>query len=105
MTYTCINCYATFDKSHNLEAHKQTCRSHKNKSGKLKSLIQTLSLSAHRNHKTTSGPGPAIASIHHEILGLGQPEVPVNPERNNDSEGDLNLDIQCLHQIFFMKLN
>lgn len=96
MTYTCIGCRATFDKSRGLEAHKRTCRSHKTKSGKLKTLIRTLSLSAHA--KT---PQAATSSSHHEIPG--QPEVPGSPDRNN--EIDLNLDEQPVSKfIYFLYL-
>lgn len=78
MTYTCIGCQATFTKSRGLETHKRTCRSHKTKTRKLKTLIRTLSLSAHRNN-----------TQHHEIPGQQLEEVPMSPERIN--EGDLNL--------------
>lgn len=95
MTYTWIGCYATFNQSCSLEAHKWICHSHKTKSGKLKNLIWTLSLSAHTNHVKTSGS--ATPSIHHEIPG--QPELPGSPEKNN--EIDLNLDEQPVSNCCF----
>ena len=82
MTYTCIGCHASFSKSRGLETHKRTCRSHKTKTGKLKTLIQTLSLLAHRNNTQHE---------HHEIPGQQLEEVPRSPERIN--EGDLNLNL------------
>ena len=84
MVYTCIGCHATFDKSRSLEAHKRTCRSHKTKSGKLKNLIRTLSLS---NHVTTSGPS---ASATHSVQIPEQLEIPESLETGN--EGDISLD-------------
>jgi hypothetical protein len=92
MTYTCIGCHATFNKSRSLEAHKRTCRSHKVKSGKLRTLIRTLSLSAQSNHATTSEPQAVTANIHHQIPGQPEPEGPGSLGRNR--EGDLNLDEQ-----------
>ena len=82
--YAFIGCHGT-DKSRSLEAHKRTCRSHKIQSGKLKTLIQTLSLSAHRNHTKALGIQHKIPG-RPEVLGNKIPEHPESPKRNRDEQ-------------------
>ena len=97
MTYVCIGCHVNFDKSRSLEAHKRTCRSHKTKTGKLKTLIRTLSLSAHRNHAKIMGS----AIPEHEIPRHAEPDVSRSPERH--IEIDLVLDEQLVsYRCFFI---
>ena len=96
MAYTCIGCHATFDKSRSLEAHKRTCRSHKTKSGKLKNLIRTLSLSS---HVTTSGPSASSTP------GVQIPELPeILESLETENPGEINLDeleLVSIHRGFF----
>ena len=96
MAYTCIGCHATFDKSRSLEAHKRTCRSHKTKSGKLKNLIRTLSLSS---HVTTSGPSASSTP------GVKIPELPeILESLETENPGEINLDeleLVSIHRRFF----
>ena len=94
---TCIGCQATFTKYCGLETHKRTCRSQKTKTRKLKTLIWTLSLSAHRNN-----------TQHHEIPGQQLEEVTMSPERIK--EGDLNLNeppvgIYCWFFLYLRLIN
>ena len=100
MVYTCIGCHATFDKSHSLEAHKRTCHSHKTKSGKLKNLVWTLSLSS---HVTTSGPSTSTTPGM-QILEL--PEIPESLETKNPGEINLDeLELVSIHRGFFYTSN
>ena len=88
MTYTCIGCHTTFNKSRSLETHKRTCRSYKTKTGKFRNLIRNLSLSGHR--EATSESEPAPASVHLEIYEQPEVQVPESPERNNEENLILN---------------